>query len=159
MLPHVDAEILIPGARALVIDATVAHQVKAKVIAPISNAPVTLEGEEVLARADILSMPDIITNVGALIASFAQHLGADISQTKKLIVEIISQNLTSVFEDQVKRDIPKKKANAIALQRLEEITKSEKIGALRFLSPWIRNLGVKSMLISFKEYAALSFRS
>jgi len=154
-LANVECEILIPGARALVVDASVARRVKAKVVCPISNAPVTLEGEETLAKAGIISMPDIITNVGALIASFAQHLGADVSQTKGLIFEIISRNLDSVFEDHLSGDIPKKKASAMALLRLEEITKSEKIGNLRFLSPWVHALGVSAILYGLKEYLGI----
>ncbi len=154
-LIHVESDILIPGARALVIDEAVARQIKAKVICPISNAPVTTDGEEVLLRVGKISMPDIITNAGGLIASFAQHLGADVSQTKRMICGIISGNLDSVFADLSDREVPKKRATAIALGRLNEIQKSEKLSTLRFLSPWIQNLGLGAVLNGFKEYLSL----
>jgi glutamate dehydrogenase (NAD(P)+) len=157
-LTHVECEILVPGARASVVDAMVAREVRARVVCPISNAPVTLDGEEVLARAGIISMPDLITNVGALIASFAQHLGADFSQTKRLISSIISRNLDSVFENYLEGEIPKKKASAMALLRLEEIEKSESITSLKFLSPWIHALGARAILNGFREYLGIRFR-
>jgi glutamate dehydrogenase/leucine dehydrogenase len=154
-LPQVDSEILIPGARTLVINGAVAREVKAKVLCPISNAPVTSEGEEVLVKAGKISMPDIITNTGGLIASFAQHLGADIPKTKGIISKIISQNLDTMFADLMQGEVPKKRASAIALDRLSEIQKSEKIGTLRFLYPWIQALGLGALLYGFKEYLGL----
>jgi len=154
-LTQIAAEILIPGARALVIDPEAARQMKAKVICPISNAPVTADAEEILAKAGTVSMPDIITNSGGLIASFAQHLGADVTQTKKIIVEIIARNLDSVYDDEIGREVPKKSATAVALARLDEIRKSEKIGTLKFLLPWIRALGLNAVLNGFKEYLGL----
>lgn len=154
-LAHVESDILIPGARALVINREVARRIKAKVLCPISNAPVTADGEEVLVQAGKISLPDIITNSGGLIASFAQHLGANMSQTKKTISEIISQNLDTVFGDVFKGQVLKKKATAVAVARLSEIQKSEKLGSIRFLSPWIRNLGLSSLLHGFKVYLGL----
>jgi glutamate dehydrogenase (NAD(P)+) len=154
-LAHIEAEILIPGARALVINGAVARQIKAKVVCPISNAPVTTDGEEALVGAGKISMPDIITNAGGLIASFAQHLGADISRTKKIISQITSRNLDAIFPRLHRNEVPKKMATAIALNRLRELNKSEKISTLRFLSPWIQALGLSAVLYGFKEYIDL----
>ena len=132
-----------------------ARQIQAKVLCPISNAPVTTDGEEMLVRLGKISMPDIITNTGGVIASFAQHLGADVSQAKRIIREIISRNLDSVFLDLIDEEIPKKRASAIALSRLNEIQKSEKISTLRFLSPWIQALGLSALLYGFRTYLGL----
>lgn len=158
-LSQISAEVLIPGARALVLGADVARQIRAKVICPISNAPVTADAEEILAKAGTVSMPDIITNTGGVIASFAQHLGADVSQTKIIIVEIISRNLESVYHDSIMGEVAKKKATDIALGRLNELRNSEKIATLSFLFPWIRTLGVSAVLNGFKEYLDLKTKS
>jgi glutamate dehydrogenase (NAD(P)+) len=152
---YLDSEILIPGARALIIDEEVARKIKSKVLCPISNAPVTVNGEEMLARLERVSVPDIVSNAGGLIASFAQHLGADASQTRAIILEIITHNLDSVFNDLQKGEVPKKIAAAIALKRLREIEKSERIGTLKFLSPWIRTLGLNAISSAFKEYFSM----
>ncbi len=154
-LLHLDSEVLIPGARALTIDQEVAAGIKAKAVCPISNAPVTLTGEETLIKRGIVSVPDIISNTGGLIAGFAQHLGADTSQTTILISEVITHNLQSVFANLPSNEIPKKIAARLGFQRLEKIQKSEKIGALRCLSPWLRTLGLRAIVDGFKEYLAL----
>lgn len=148
----VESEVLIPGARTLTINDKVAGQIKAKVVCPISNAPVTLEGEEKLARRGIVSVPDIISNTGGVIASFAQHLGADRRQTEQIISEVITRNLQSVFVNLPSDKIPKRAAVAIAVDRLMKIKKCETISALRFLSPWIKALGVNALLAGFKQY-------
>lgn len=154
-LPYVESDILIPGARALMLDENLARQIKAKVICPISNAPVTAHGEEVLAGLGRISVPDVISNTGGLIASFAQHLGANIPQTRAIIYEIISRNLDSVFTNLQDGEIPKKVATAIALERLREIQTSERMGVLKFISPWIRTLGLTALSYGLKEYLGL----
>jgi glutamate dehydrogenase (NAD(P)+) len=151
----IESEVLIPGARALTIDDKAARRIKAKVVCPISNAPVTLEGEEMLARRGIVSVPDIISNTGGMIASFAQHLGADKTQTEQIISEVITGNLRSVFVNLPSGMIPKKLAVAIATDRLRKIKRRERIGALRFLAPWIKALGLNAMLVGFKQYIGL----
>jgi len=154
-LPYVESDILIPGARALMLDENLARQIKAKVLCPISNAPVTLEGEEMLARRGIVSVPDIISNAGGLIASFAQHLGANKTQTEQIIFEVITRNLRSVFMNLPSGKIPKKVAVAIATDRLGKIKRCERICTLRFLSPWIKALGLNALLAGFKQYLEL----
>jgi len=148
----IKSEILIPGTRTLTIDDKVACQIKAKVVCPISNAPVTLEGEEMLARRGIVSVPDIIANAGGVIASFAQHLRADRRQTEQIISKVITSNLQSVFVNLPSDKVPKKVAVAIAMDRLMNVKKSETISALRFLSPWIKTLGINALLTGFKQY-------
>ena len=154
-LLSIESEILIPGARALVIDEKEAEQVKARVVCPVSNAPVTLLGEEKLAKRGIVSVPDIVSNSGGLIASFAQHLGANTTQTRTIISDIITHNLDYLFTNLPVKEVPKKIAAAAALERLEKIKKSERIGMLKFLSPWIRTLGLHALLYGFKEYLGL----
>jgi glutamate dehydrogenase (NAD(P)+) len=154
-LYSIETEILIPGARTLVIDDEEAEQVKAKIVCPISNAPVTSQGERKLASRGIVSVPDVISNSGGLIASFAQHLGANTVQTKAIISNIIAQNLDHVFAGLTDREVPKRLAVAIAQERFEKMEKAEKIEMLRFLSPWIRTLGSNALLFGFKEYLSL----
>lgn len=151
----IESEVLIPGTRALTIDDKAAGRIKAKVVCPISNAPVTLEGEKMLARRGILSVPDIISNTGGMIASFAQHLGANKVQTEEIISEVITRNLHSVFLNLPSGEIPKKVAVAIAMDRFWKIKRRERIGALRFLSPWIKALGFNALYVGFKQYLGL----
>jgi glutamate dehydrogenase (NAD(P)+) len=154
---QVEADILIPGARALVLDGKSARQVRAKVVCPISNAPVTVDGEEALAGFGKTSVPDIISNTGGLIASFAQHLGASVPKTKAIISDTISRNLDSVFTNLQSGEVPKKEAVEIALERLREIRRSEEKGMLKFMLPWVRTLGLTALSYGLKEYIGLKF--
>jgi glutamate dehydrogenase/leucine dehydrogenase len=147
--------VLIPGARTFVVTDEGATNIKAKVVCPISNSPVTLQAEEILAARGIVSIPDVISNSGGVIASFAQHLGANIQQTTSIIAAIITQNLDSVFANLQETEIPKKIAASIATRRINRLKESEHIEGCRFLTPWIRTLGTKSIIHGIKEYLDL----
>jgi glutamate dehydrogenase/leucine dehydrogenase len=151
----VDAEILIPGARALTIHSNIADQIKAKVVCPISNGPLTLNAEAVLARRGIVSIPDVISNAGGIIASFAQHLGADSARTEKAISDIITHNLESVLLNLPRGEIPKKVAVTKAMDRLERFKRHETSSALEFLLPWVKSLGINAIFSGIKQYVAL----
>ena len=148
----IESDVLIPGARTLSIDEKVAGEVKANIVCPISNAPITLEGEGMLARRGIISVPDVISNAGGVIASFAQHLGADRARTERTITEVITRNLRSVFLNLPSGEVPKKVAIALATNRLRKFERCEQISALSFLSPWIKAVGYNAMLTGFKQY-------
>jgi glutamate dehydrogenase/leucine dehydrogenase len=153
-----NCDILIPGARVFSINERIALWVKAKLVCPIANSPVTALGEQALAKKGILSIPDVISNSGAAIGSFAQHLGADETQTKRIIVDITNSNMKNIFESVSGRP-PKILALDIAAQRIQSLKQSEKVTALRWLSPWVREFGVRSILRGIKEYLSLKTHS
>jgi glutamate dehydrogenase/leucine dehydrogenase len=151
-------DILIPGARVFSINERTAPLVKSKVVCPISNSPVSAAAEETLAKRGIISVPDVISNSGAIIGSFAQQLGANQAQTECIITDIVNSNLKRVFEP-VSGRIPKLLAINIAVQQMKSLEKSEKITALRWLSPWLREFGLKSILMAMREYLSLKVLS
>lgn len=158
-LHYVDSEVLIPGARALSIDREVAENIKAKAVCPISNAPLTLAAEETLVKRGVVSVPDIISNTGGLIASFSQHLGANRPQTEAIISEVITQNLESVFSSLPSNQVPKLMAGQIGLRRLKEIQKSETVGVIKCLAPWLKRLGSSAIINGLKEYLTMKLGS
>ena len=153
-----ECDILIPGARIFSIDEEEANLVKAKLVCPLANSPVTANGEQTLARRGIISVPDVISSSGALIGSFAQQLGANETQTERIIGDIINSNLTNVFEPGSSR-IPKLLALDIAMQRAKSLEQSERITALRWLTPWLREFGVSSIFRAVREYLSLKIFS
>jgi glutamate dehydrogenase/leucine dehydrogenase len=157
-LIHIDCEVLIPGARALCIDGKLAEDIKAQAICPVSNAPLTVDAEETLLRRRIVSIPDVISNAGGIIASFAQHLGADRSQTKAIISEVTTRNLESVLFSLPSNEVPKRIAATLGLRRLEAIEKSERIASMKCLAPWLKELGASAVMHGFKEYFTLKVR-
>jgi len=65
-----DCDIIIPSALENQIDADVARDVKAKIIAEGANAPTTPDGDEVLKDNNVLVIPDILANSGGVIVSY-----------------------------------------------------------------------------------------
>lgn len=62
----VECDILIPAALEDVINASNAHQVKAKIIVEAANIPVSDEGDAILKQRKIDVVPDFIVNMGAI---------------------------------------------------------------------------------------------
>ena len=147
-------DILIPGARVFSINEEISTQVKSEVVCPLANSPVTAAGEQTLAKRGIISVPDVISSSGALIGSFAQQLGADETQTKQIIADIVNSNLKNVFESDSGRN-PKLLALDTAMQRIKSLEQSERIIALQWLTPWLREFGMSSILRALKQYLSL----
>ena len=147
-------DILIPGARVFSITEEIATQVKSELVCPLANSPVTATGEQTLAKRGIISVPDVISNSGALIGSFAQQLGADETQTKQIIADIINSNLKNVLESDSGRN-PKLLALDTAMRRIKSLEQSERIIALQWLTPWLREFGMSSIFRALKQYLSL----
>jgi len=64
-----DANIVIPGARAWSINIDNVYEVKANAIVPASNIPVTKEASEVLYTRGITYLPDFVSTAGGLMGS------------------------------------------------------------------------------------------
>ena len=150
-----ECDILIPGARTSSINETVAKIIKAKLVCPIANSPVTALGERILASRRVISIPDTISNSGAIIGSFAQHLGANEPQTKRIIVDIVNSNLKKVFAGSATDQIPKLIAHDIANQRMKSLEESESFTALQWIVPWFREFGFQSVIRALREYLSL----
>jgi glutamate dehydrogenase len=65
-----DVDILVPAAFENQIDAEVAANVKAKIVAEAANGPTTPEGDEVLHKKGILVIPDILASAGGVTVSY-----------------------------------------------------------------------------------------
>jgi glutamate dehydrogenase (NAD(P)+) len=149
------SDILIPGARIFSISDETARMIRSKLVCPIANSPVTRAGEKILASRGIVSVPDVISNSGAIIGSFAQQLGASELQTRQIIVDIVDSNLEKVFFGQTANRIPKLIAQDIAVQRMKSLIRYERLTALRWLEAWFREFGFHSVLKALKEYLSL----
>jgi glutamate dehydrogenase (NAD(P)+) len=150
-----ECDILIPGARICSINETVAKIIKSKLVCPIANSTITASGERVLASRGIVSIPDIISNSGAIIGNFAQILGANESLTKRIIADIVNSNMKKAFSGSAAGQIPKLLALDSAIQRMKSLEESESVTAFRWLTPWFREFGFQSILRALREYVSL----
>ena len=71
-----DVDVLVPAAVENVLTAETARKVKATLIVEGANGPTTPEGNEVLERAGIPAVPDILANSGGVIASYIEWRNA-----------------------------------------------------------------------------------
>lgn len=73
---EVDCDILIPAAVQSVITRENADKVKAKLVVECANGPVTLEGEQIMEKAGVTIIPDVLANCGsAIVCSFERTQG------------------------------------------------------------------------------------
>jgi glutamate dehydrogenase/leucine dehydrogenase len=93
---HVD--LLVPGARAHVIHVGNADQVQAKLIVPISNAPVTPKAEQMLIARGIVVIPDFVANCGGVMAVDMRGAGFDVEDVRHVIEVTFAEVVTSILQ-------------------------------------------------------------
>ena len=94
-------DVLIPAAASEVVDRNTALNIKAKGLVEAANAPLKLEGMEVLNKKNIPVVPDIIANSGGVIASmeeYSRSLSA-LKTHKEEVFAIIEEKLKQAFDD------------------------------------------------------------
>jgi len=69
-LLELNAEILVPAALENVITKENAGKIKAKVVIEMANGPTTPEADEILAKNNIIVVPDILANAGGVTVSY-----------------------------------------------------------------------------------------
>jgi glutamate dehydrogenase (NADP+) len=67
---EVDCELFVPAALEDMIHRDNAGLIRAKVILELANGPVTPEADEILARRDVVVLPDILANAGGVTVSY-----------------------------------------------------------------------------------------
>lgn len=67
-LHELAVDVLVPGARTGVIDASLGTRVQAGLVAPAANVPYTAGGLDALRRAGVPALPDFVCNGGAVLA-------------------------------------------------------------------------------------------
>jgi glutamate dehydrogenase/leucine dehydrogenase len=97
----VDCDVLIPAALSDQLDANNAHEVKAKIILELANAPTTAAADEIFFKRDILLIPDILANAGGVVVSYfewSQNLSNDTWPEAK-VLERLQQIMIAAFDD------------------------------------------------------------
>lgn len=97
----IDCDILIPAALSNQIDGNNAHDVKAKIIVELANAPLTAQADDILFNRGIVVIPDILANAGGVVVSYfewSQNLSNDAWPEEK-VLERLKQIMTTAFND------------------------------------------------------------
>lgn len=69
-LIKVDCDILVPAALEDLINKNNADQVKARVVLELANGPITPEADAILAKKNVIVLPDILANAGGVTVSY-----------------------------------------------------------------------------------------
>ncbi len=96
-----DCEILIPAALSNQLDGNNAHDVKAKIVLELANAPITAQADDLLYNRGIQVIPDILANAGGVVVSYfewSQNLSNETWPEEK-VLERLKQIMTTAFND------------------------------------------------------------
>lgn len=136
-LLELDVTVLVPSALGDVITKDNAAQIKAKVIMEMANGPVTPAAEEILTKAGVIVVPDILANAGGVATSYfewAQNLAGYywtheevVTKLEKLMNRAVTgvwQTLNELKQANTKQTVSMRQAAyAVALKRVFEAMK------------------------------------
>lgn len=102
---ELQVDILIPAAISDVITEENVERVKAKMVVEAANIPMKPEIEEILRKRGVLVVPDIISNAGGVISSYAEYKGYNPQQMLKLVRKKILRNTKTLLEYAEGKDV------------------------------------------------------
>ncbi|MFB0559890.1 MAG: Glu/Leu/Phe/Val dehydrogenase [Candidatus Lokiarchaeia archaeon] len=112
-------DIIVPGARPDVINEENAGKVKAKLVCPGANIPVTEKAERILLDRGVISIPDFIANGGGVLAGYTERMENGMEQSFKFIREWVQQKAREVLEVAMESGaIPRSVAKKIVEEKL-----------------------------------------
>jgi glutamate dehydrogenase (NAD(P)+) len=98
-----DVDILVPAAIENQITEVIAPKVRAKVIVEAANGPTTAEADEILAKNEMIVVPDILANAGGVVVSYfewVQNLQAifwDVHEINSMLKKIMIRSFEEVY--------------------------------------------------------------
>jgi glutamate dehydrogenase (NAD(P)+) len=116
----VDCEIWIPAARPDVIRGDNAGNLRAKLVVPGANIPLTADAERALHERGVICVPDFVANAGGVICAAMEYHGATESSAFAAIEERIRDNTAAVLEQSRERGVtPREAAVDLAVERVK----------------------------------------
>jgi glutamate dehydrogenase (NAD(P)+) len=135
-LLEIECDVLIPAALENQITASNADRIRARIVAEAANGPTTPEADEILARAGVFMIPDILCNAGGVTVSYfewVQDLNRDHwsehevnEKLREIMVRSFGETLAIAEREQVNMRLA---AYLLAVERVSSAT------ALRGLYP------------------------
>ena len=119
-------DILLPCAGSWTINSTNAHKVRAKIICPGANIPLTDKAEQILFKRGIICVPDFVSNSGAVLGSYLSRFINSEKKKKEIINKEFGQRVYTLLRISRERNIyPKGVAVEMAFRRFYAIKKGE----------------------------------
>jgi glutamate dehydrogenase/leucine dehydrogenase len=86
-----EADVLLVGGKAGVLDHEVAGSVRAKLLVPLSPVPVTARAHAMLGRAGTVVVPDFLALAAPLLAAFAPDAGDPVERVHRAVDELVPE--------------------------------------------------------------------
>jgi glutamate dehydrogenase/leucine dehydrogenase len=84
-----EADVLLVGGKAGVLDHEIAETVRAKLVVPLSPVPVTARAHAILGRTGVVVVPDFLALAGPLLAAFDADGGDPIERVHRAVDELV----------------------------------------------------------------------
>lgn len=121
-----DVDLLVPAALENAIDAEIALDVQADVIAEAANGPITPDADDLLSERDVVVLPDILTNAGGVTVSYFEWVQnrqrfywteERVNNELERVITEAFDSLVTAYED---RDLPtfRTAAYVVAIERV-----------------------------------------
>ncbi len=113
------ADILIPGARPHCITGEVAGSVRASMIVPAANAPLTFEADAILYERGVTVVPDFVANAGGVLLAVVGAFGGGEREAFATVGERVAANTERALREAEARGVsPQRAAVAVAQEWL-----------------------------------------
>jgi len=118
-------DFLCPCARHNSLHSENASRVKARVICPGANNPVTPEAEYMLSKRGVLCMPDFVTNCGGVLGGTMEFASVSKIRISAFIERRIGARIAWLLSEAARQDIlPREVAEKIAWRRFEQVRRN-----------------------------------
>lgn len=116
----IDCDVLVPAAQPDVLNEGNVDEVRARVVLPGANIPVTDAAEDALRARGVLLVPDFIANAGGVICAAVEYAGGNRSDAFRTIEERIAANTAELLDRMVATgEPPRVAAEAMARTRVK----------------------------------------
>jgi len=115
------ADILLPCAGSWTINSRNAHKIATRIICPGANIPITGEAEKILFNRKIISLPDFVSNSGAVLGAFMGSMVTEQAK-KEIINKYFNKRVSRIIQISQEKGVPPiEVAKEIALERFHKI--------------------------------------
>lgn len=117
-LAELDVDIFSPCAQSYSINSDNANRLRATIISPGANAPITDEAEQILFQRGVVSLPDFVANCGGVLGVSMRRTGLKEDHIRRFLRQKIERKVTEVIESAEKVSVtPREYAERIAEDR------------------------------------------
>ena len=121
-LLELPVDLLCPCARHDSVHIGNASRIKARVISPGANNPITHEAEQILIEQGLLCMPDFVTNSGGVLGGTMEFASLNKQQITKFLESYFTKRVSWLLDEAARKHVsPRDIAVPLALERFSKI--------------------------------------